>query len=255
MVWTVVSLSAWLCCLWAEVTWWSPLMYIGVFVQPNIIVALLPHSSCFTCWYITWCVLCKRLDTISLLHVCSSSCMVCLLLSNPQVEPGAHNALLRGAHKLLVKPSTIACIHVRICTPVSLLPATKTWTEESWTWMDSLRFLLLFSFLCIQYRIGQLYMIARHSAEETRGGGDGVEVVVNESCHDDTHGDGQYTEKRIYLTRWEMWYWAHVVGIWTYDLPNLYTTCYPVHTYMCVTQCVSQSSSFWAVAVPCFHSK
>lgn len=55
--------------------------------------------------------------------------------------------------------------------------------------------------LSIQYRIGQLYMIARHSAEESKGGGDGVEVVVNESCHDDVHGDGQYTEKRIYLTR------------------------------------------------------
>lgn len=45
-------------------------------------------------------------------------------------------------------------------------------------------------------------MIARHSAEESKGGGDGVEVVVNDSCHDDMHGDGQYTEKRIYLTRW-----------------------------------------------------
>ena len=54
----------------------------------------------------------------------------------------------------------------------------------------------------MQYRIGQLYMIARHSAEESRGSGDGVEVVVNESCHDDKHGDGQYTEKRIYLSRY-----------------------------------------------------
>lgn len=53
----------------------------------------------------------------------------------------------------------------------------------------------------IKYQIGQLYMIARHSEEESRGSGDGVEVVVNEACHDDKHGDGQYTEKRIYLTR------------------------------------------------------
>ena len=45
-------------------------------------------------------------------------------------------------------------------------------------------------------------MIARHSEEESRGSGDGVEVVVNEACHDDKHGDGQYTEKRIYLTRY-----------------------------------------------------
>ena len=49
-------------------------------------------------------------------------------------------------------------------------------------------------------------MIARHSAEESKGNGDGVEVVVNEACHDDKHGDGQYTEKRIYLTRYvHMW--------------------------------------------------
>ena len=53
----------------------------------------------------------------------------------------------------------------------------------------------------LQYRIGQLYMIARHSAEESRGSGDGVETVVNEPCTDDRHGNGFYTEKRIYLTR------------------------------------------------------
>ena len=57
-------------------------------------------------------------------------------------------------------------------------------------------------FLCLlQYRIGQLYMIARHSAEESRGSGDGVETMVNEPCTDQHHGDGFYTEKRIYLTR------------------------------------------------------
>lgn len=44
-------------------------------------------------------------------------------------------------------------------------------------------------------------MIARHSAEESKGGGDGVEVVVNKPCHDPVHGDGQYTEKKIYLSR------------------------------------------------------
>ena len=52
-----------------------------------------------------------------------------------------------------------------------------------------------------QYHIGQLYMIARHSEEESRGSGDGVEVVINNPCHDEKHGHGQYTEKRIYLTR------------------------------------------------------
>ena len=44
-------------------------------------------------------------------------------------------------------------------------------------------------------------MIARHSAEESKGGGDGVEVVVNKACHHDVYGDGQHTEKRIYLSR------------------------------------------------------
>ena len=43
-------------------------------------------------------------------------------------------------------------------------------------------------------------MIARHSAEQSKGG-EGVEVVENRPCHDDEHGDGQFTEKRIYLTR------------------------------------------------------
>ena len=68
----------------------------------------------------------------------------------------------------------------------------------------------------LQYRIGQLYMIARHSAEESKGGGDGVEVVVNEGCHDDVHGDGQYTEKRIYLTRcvgeWVKFAWCKLLS-------------------------------------------
>ena len=64
----------------------------------------------------------------------------------------------------------------------------------------------------MQYKIGQLYMIARHSAEESRGNGDGVEVLINESCHDEVHGEGQYTEKRIYLTRYSL--------IYTVEPPN-----------------------------------
>ena len=52
--------------------------------------------------------------------------------------------------------------------------------------------------LTLQYHIGQLYMIARHSQQES-GNGEGVEVVVNEPCSDPTHGEGQYTEKRIHL--------------------------------------------------------
>lgn len=50
----------------------------------------------------------------------------------------------------------------------------------------------------MQYKLGQLYMIARHSKEESSNG-EGVEVVVNEPCTDPQRGEGQYTEKRIYL--------------------------------------------------------
>ncbi|XP_051576346.1 cytoplasmic phosphatidylinositol transfer protein 1-like [Myxocyprinus asiaticus] len=49
-----------------------------------------------------------------------------------------------------------------------------------------------------EYKIGQLYMISKHSSEQS-GGGEGVEVVRNEPCTDPTCGAGQITEKRIYL--------------------------------------------------------
>ncbi|XP_069038558.1 cytoplasmic phosphatidylinositol transfer protein 1b [Lepisosteus oculatus] len=50
-----------------------------------------------------------------------------------------------------------------------------------------------------EYRVGQLYMISKHSSEQS-GGGEGVEVVQNEPHSDAAHGLGQYTEKRIYLS-------------------------------------------------------
>lgn len=50
-----------------------------------------------------------------------------------------------------------------------------------------------------EYQVGQLYMIAKHSSEESRLG-DGVEVVENHPIDDPELGPGQYTEKRIYLT-------------------------------------------------------
>ena len=52
----------------------------------------------------------------------------------------------------------------------------------------------------LQYRLGQLYMIAKHSHEQSEKG-EGVEVVTNEDCHDDEHGDGRFTEKRVHLSR------------------------------------------------------
>ncbi|KAJ8005117.1 hypothetical protein DPEC_G00143320 [Dallia pectoralis] len=49
-----------------------------------------------------------------------------------------------------------------------------------------------------EYKIGQLYMISKHSCEESEGG-EGVEVVRNEPDVHPKHGPGQVTEKRIYL--------------------------------------------------------
>ncbi|XP_053482065.1 cytoplasmic phosphatidylinositol transfer protein 1b [Ictalurus furcatus] len=50
-----------------------------------------------------------------------------------------------------------------------------------------------------EYRIGQLYMITKHSHEQS-GGGDGVEVIRNEPETHPKYGSGQVTEKRIYLS-------------------------------------------------------
>lgn len=43
-------------------------------------------------------------------------------------------------------------------------------------------------------------MIARHSYEQSSNG-EGVEIITNEPCEDETYGKGQYTEKRIHLSR------------------------------------------------------
>ena len=44
-------------------------------------------------------------------------------------------------------------------------------------------------------------MIARHSLEQSDGG-EGVEVIENKPIEDEEHGKGQYTEKRIHLSRY-----------------------------------------------------
>ncbi|TGZ47422.1 Uncharacterized protein DBV15_00092 [Temnothorax longispinosus] len=58
-----------------------------------------------------------------------------------------------------------------------------------------------------EYRIGQLYMIARHSHEQSDND-EGVEVVENAVCEDPVHGKGQYTEKRIHF---KLPYWIQSI--------------------------------------------
>ncbi|KAF6724614.1 Cytoplasmic phosphatidylinositol transfer protein 1 [Oryzias melastigma] len=60
-----------------------------------------------------------------------------------------------------------------------------------------------------KYRIGQLYMISKHSHEQSDRG-EGVEVVQNEPFEDPTHGSGQFTEKRVYLNS-KLPSWARAV--------------------------------------------
>lgn len=44
-------------------------------------------------------------------------------------------------------------------------------------------------------------MISKHSHDQSEQG-EGVHVVKNEPCEDEIHGTGQFTEKRVYLSRW-----------------------------------------------------
>ncbi|XP_061534601.1 cytoplasmic phosphatidylinositol transfer protein 1-like [Phycodurus eques] len=60
-----------------------------------------------------------------------------------------------------------------------------------------------------EYRIGQLYMISKHSHEQSDRG-EGVEVVQNEPYEDPMHGQGQFTEKRVYLNS-KLPSWARAV--------------------------------------------
>lgn len=51
-----------------------------------------------------------------------------------------------------------------------------------------------------EYQIGQLYAVAEASKNET-GGGDGVEVIVNEAQEHEVFGKCQYTYKVIHLSK------------------------------------------------------
>lgn len=91
--------------------------------------------------------------------------------------------------------ATMLLKEYRICMPITVEEVSLH--TCSWFTDDQYSYKLLY-YLPFQYRLGQLYMIARHSQEESRGG-EGVEVVINEPCTDPIRGEGQYTEKRIYL--------------------------------------------------------
>ncbi|KAM9792814.1 cytoplasmic phosphatidylinositol transfer protein 1-like [Neosynchiropus ocellatus] len=60
-----------------------------------------------------------------------------------------------------------------------------------------------------EYRIGQLYMISKHSHEQSDRG-EGVEVISNEPYTDPAHGPGQFTEKRVFLNS-KLPSWAQAV--------------------------------------------
>lgn len=60
-----------------------------------------------------------------------------------------------------------------------------------------------------EYKIGQLFMIAKHSHEQSDAG-EGVEVIHNVPHSDPEHGEGRYTEKRIHLSS-RLPYWLQSI--------------------------------------------
>ncbi|XP_003387142.1 PREDICTED: phosphatidylinositol transfer protein alpha isoform-like [Amphimedon queenslandica] len=60
-------------------------------------------------------------------------------------------------------------------------------------------FRIILPFTPEEYHVGQLWSVAQASKNET-GGGDGVEVVINEERDFDKHGKGQFTHKIFHLS-------------------------------------------------------
>eukprot|EP01134_Creolimax_fragrantissima_P001666 CFRG1666T1 len=79
-------------------------------------------------------------------------------------------------------------------------------------------------FTVAEYKIAQTYMVARHSHDETAEGGEGFEFTLRETCKDDIHGDGIYTEKKAYL--------SDKLGPWLKQLvPRVFYVCEKAWNY------------------------
>ncbi|XP_031643130.1 cytoplasmic phosphatidylinositol transfer protein 1 isoform X2 [Oncorhynchus kisutch] len=91
---------------------------------------------------------------------------------------------------MLISPSLFCWLTLRLAPIV----ATPYFTSDE----KAVTHVHIHEFIQFWYKIGQLYMISKHSNEQS-GGGEGVEVVRNQPDTHPQHGLGQLTEKRIYL--------------------------------------------------------
>lgn len=83
-----------------------------------------------------------------------------------------------------------------------------------------------------EYHRGQIYVIGRHS-EEQSGAGEGIETVLNEACEDPIHGSGRKTVKKIHCNN-KLPRWAKAICPSIYILETAYNY-YPYTTteYSC----------------------
>ncbi|MES1917673.1 MAG: hypothetical protein MHM6MM_009386, partial [Cercozoa sp. M6MM] len=85
-----------------------------------------------------------------------------------------------------------------------------------------------------EYHLGQLFMVARASAQET-GDGEGIEVLRNEPYNDE-NGKGQFTHKKVHLaSKIPGWVKSIVPSLRTIALDELAWNEYPdcVTAYSC----------------------
>lgn len=83
---------------------------------------------------------------------------------------------------------------------LGLITRLLLWSTRRIAWLKCSRVASANVFCSFQYQVGQLYAVAEASKNET-GGGEGVEVLVNEPYEKDGE-KGQYTHKVYHLQRW-----------------------------------------------------